>query len=41
MQVNKKLRLIVLLREIIHDRFNLEEDKASEDEIIENVKKRD
>lgn len=39
MQVNKKLRLIVLLREIIHDRFNLEEDKASEDEIIENVKK--
>lgn len=39
MQVNRKLRLIVLLREIIHDRFNLEEDKASEDEIIENVKK--
>lgn len=39
MQVNKKLRLIVLLREIIHDRFNLEEDKASENEIIENVKK--
>ena len=39
MQVNKKLRLIALLREIIHDRFNLEEDKASEDEIIENVKK--
>lgn len=39
MKVNKKLRLIVLLREIILDRFNLEEDKASEDEIIENVKK--
>lgn len=39
MKVNKNLRLIVLLREIIHDRFNLEDDKASEEEIIENVRK--
>lgn len=39
MKVTKNLRLLVLLREILHDRFNLEEDKASEEEIIENVKK--
>lgn len=39
MKINKNLRLIVLLREILHERFNLEEDKASEEEIIENVKK--
>ncbi|AFH47937.1 Putative membrane protein [Ignavibacterium album JCM 16511] len=39
MKINKNLRLIVLFREILHDRFNLEEDKASEEEIIENVKK--
>ena len=39
MKVTKNLRLLVLLREILHDRFNLEEDKAAEEEIIENVKK--
>ncbi|MFN3872778.1 MAG: TIGR00341 family protein [Ignavibacterium sp.] len=39
MKVTKNLRLLVLLREILHDRFNLEEDKATEEEIIENVKK--
>ncbi len=39
MKVNKKLRLLILLKEILYDRFNLEEDKAKEDEIIENVKK--
>jgi len=39
MKVNKKLRLLVLLKEIIHDRFNLDEDKSSEEEIIESIKK--
>lgn len=39
MKVDKKLRLLVLVKEILHDRFNLEEDKAREEEIIENVKK--
>jgi uncharacterized hydrophobic protein (TIGR00271 family) len=39
MHLNKKLRLIVLIRDIIRERFNLEDDKASEEEIIENVKK--
>ncbi len=39
MKINKKSRLIALLRAILHDRFNLEEDKAAEEEIIENVKK--
>ncbi|MGQ9643043.1 MAG: TIGR00341 family protein [Ignavibacterium sp.] len=39
MQVNKKLRLIVLIKEFLLERFNLEEDKATEEEIIENVKK--
>lgn len=39
MKINKKLRLIVLLTEFLHERFNLEEDKATEEEIIENVKR--
>jgi len=39
MKIDKRLRLIALLREILHERFNLEEDKATEEEIIENVKK--
>lgn len=39
MQVNRKLRLFVLIREFLFERFNLEEDKATEEEIIENVKK--
>ncbi len=39
MKIDKRHRLIVLLREMLHERFNLEEDKATEEEIIENVKK--
>lgn len=39
MKIDKRLRLIALLREMLHERFNLEEDKASEEEIIDNVKK--
>lgn len=39
MNINKRLRLIALSREILHERFNLEEDKANEEEIIDNVKK--
>jgi len=39
MKVDKKLRFFVLFREFLHERFNLEEDKATEEEIIENVKK--
>jgi len=39
MKIDKRLRLIALLREILHERFNLEEDKATEEEIIDNVKK--
>lgn len=39
MKINKRLRLSILIREMLHERFNLEEDKATEEEIIENVKK--
>lgn len=39
MKIDKRLRLIALLREMLHERFNLEEDKATEEEIIDNVKK--
>lgn len=39
MKIDKRLRLLALLREFLHERFNLEEDKATEDEIKENVKK--
>jgi uncharacterized hydrophobic protein (TIGR00271 family) len=39
MVVNKNLRLIAALKDFIKDRFNLEEDKANESEIIEAIKK--
>jgi uncharacterized hydrophobic protein (TIGR00271 family) len=39
MIVNKKLRLFAAIREFIKDRFNLEEDKANENEIIEAIRK--
>ena len=39
MVVNKNLRLIAALKDFIKDRFNLEEDKANENEIIEAIKK--
>ncbi|MBE0538513.1 MAG: TIGR00341 family protein [Ignavibacterium sp.] len=39
MIVNKNLRLLAYLKEFLRDRFNLEEDKANEDEIIESIKK--
>ncbi len=39
MNVNKNLRLFVALKDFIKDRFNLEEDKANESEIIEAIKK--
>lgn len=35
----KKLRLIITLREFIKDRFNLDEDKAPESEVIESITK--
>jgi len=39
MKVDKKQRLFVIIREFLKERFNLDEDKANEDEIIENIKK--
>ena len=39
MIVNKNLRLLAYLKEFLKDRFNLEEDKANEEEIIESIKK--
>ena len=39
MNVNKNLRLLAYLKEFLKDRFNLEEDKANEEEIIESIKK--
>ena len=39
MIINKKLRLIAALKDFVKDRFNLEEDKANENEIIEAIKK--
>lgn len=39
MIVNKNLRLLAYLREFLKDRFNLEEDKANEAEIVESLKK--
>jgi uncharacterized hydrophobic protein (TIGR00271 family) len=39
MKIDKRHRLIALLRAMLHERFNLEEDKATEEEIIDNVKK--
>lgn len=39
MKINKNLRLLVALKEFVKDRFNLEEDKANENEIVESIKK--
>ena len=39
MIINKKLRLFSAFRELLRDRFNLEEDKANENEIIDSIKK--
>ena len=39
MVVNNNLRLLAALKDFIKDRFNLEEDKANENEIIEAIKK--
>ena len=39
MIVNKNLRLLAYLREFLKDRFNLEEDRANEDEIVKSLKK--
>jgi len=39
MIINKKLRLFAAIREFLRDRFNLDEDKANENEIIEAIKK--
>ena len=39
MNINKNLRLLVALKEFVKDRFNLEEDKANENEIVESIKK--
>lgn len=39
MKVNKNLRLVAALKDFITDRFNLEEDKANENEIVESIKK--
>lgn len=39
MKVNKNLRLAAALKDFITDRFNLEEDKANENEIVESIKK--
>jgi uncharacterized hydrophobic protein (TIGR00271 family) len=39
MKVNNNLRLIASLKEFIRDRFNLEDDKANEKEIVDAIKK--
>ncbi len=39
MRFNQTGRLIISIKQFLYDIFNLEEDKAHEDEIIENVKK--
>jgi uncharacterized hydrophobic protein (TIGR00271 family) len=39
MNINKNLRLLAALKEFLKDRFNLDEDKANENEIIESIKK--
>ncbi|MBE0551131.1 MAG: TIGR00341 family protein [Ignavibacterium sp.] len=39
MNVNKNLRLIVALKDFIRDRFNLDEDKANENEIVEAIRR--
>ena len=39
MIINKKLRLFAAIRDFLQDRFNLEEDKANENEIVDSIKK--
>ena len=39
MIINKKLRLFAATREFLRDRFNLDEDKADEIEIIDSIKR--
>lgn len=39
MKIDKKLRLLALIKDFLHERLNLEEDKATEEEIKDNVKK--
>lgn len=39
MKINNKLRLLAALKQFLKDRFNLEEDKANEEEIITAIKK--
>lgn len=39
MKINSQLRLLVALKEFLKERFNLEEDKANEEEIIAAIKK--
>jgi uncharacterized hydrophobic protein (TIGR00271 family) len=39
MIINKKLRLFAAIREFLSDRFNLDEDKANENEIVDAIKK--
>jgi uncharacterized hydrophobic protein (TIGR00271 family) len=39
MKINNNLRLFVAVKEFLKDRFNLDEDKANENEIIESIKK--
>jgi uncharacterized hydrophobic protein (TIGR00271 family) len=39
MKVSKSLRLLVLIKDILKDRFNLDEDKADELQTIESIKK--
>lgn len=39
MIINKKLRLFAAIRDFLKDRFNLEEDKANENEIVDAIRK--
>src|SRR3989339_264325 len=39
METSQKLRFLVLLKDIIKERFNLDEDKADELQTIETIKK--
>lgn len=39
MKISRRIRLFVLTREILKDRFNLDEDKADEIQTIETIKK--
>lgn len=39
MNINKNLRILVLIKEFIYERFDLSEDKANEKEIVELIRK--